>query len=258
MTTKAFSFHVLGLYEETHGIIANHMYDPDLNETFGMGTTDSKWWDGGEPIWVTARRAGLKSATYFWPGSEAEVRGLRPNIYLKYNESIPFTDRVDTVTNWLSKPEFDIDFAMLYFHEPDLTGHYFGPNSQQVREKVTEMDKVLKHLVQKFDEKDLWNNVNVIVTSDHGMTEIDIPTKNIDLLTYVNDSDILLAPSLGPVANIMATPGKIDTIMDSLKNVEHLEVYKRQDVPDHWHYSNNKRILDIVAVAEEGWVIVKV
>ena len=34
-----------GLYEETHGIVANHIYDPILNEV-GTVTTmnDTKWW----------------------------------------------------------------------------------------------------------------------------------------------------------------------------------------------------------------------
>ena len=32
---------------------------------------DPRWWDEAEPIWVTAERAGMRTATMFWPGSEA-------------------------------------------------------------------------------------------------------------------------------------------------------------------------------------------
>lgn len=234
------------------------MYDPEFNETFNMGTKDTKWWDGGEPLWVTVRKAGLKSATYFWPGSEAEIRGLRPNIYNDYNESIPFEKRVDTVVDWFSLSESNIDFAMLYFHEPDHTGHVFGPDSQQVKDKVKEMDNLLGYIVQQFDAKHLWESVNVIVTSDHGMTEIDVENKHIDLLNYVDGHAILESPALGPTTNLHVATGMIDDVVKNLSNVEHLQVYRREDVPEYWHYRKHRRILDIVAVADEGWTIVKV
>lgn len=256
--TKTFPCHysiATGLFEESHGIIANHMYDRDMDPpNFNMGTTETAWWDGGEPLWVTAQKANLCSATYFWPGSEAKIRGYRPNIYKKYNESIKFEPRVDTVVQWLSA---DTDFAMLYFHEPDSTGHKYGPNSTEVKTMVEKMDTLLGYVVKKLDDAGLWSSVNVIVTSDHGMTEIDIPNKNIDLLNYVHASAILQAPSLGPVANIMTAPEMIDAVVQNLSNVEHLAVYRRENVPEFWHYSNNRRILDIVAVADEGWTIVK-
>ena len=50
-----------GLYEESHGIVANHMYDPTRNATFGMASKESFWWDGGEPVWVTVEKHGKSS-----------------------------------------------------------------------------------------------------------------------------------------------------------------------------------------------------
>lgn len=49
---------VTGLYPESHGIIGNQFYDPDLSATFSIYTdgTDPKWWQNGEPIWTTVRR----------------------------------------------------------------------------------------------------------------------------------------------------------------------------------------------------------
>lgn len=36
---------ITGLYEETHGIVANEIYDPILKEVATMGTmNDPKWW----------------------------------------------------------------------------------------------------------------------------------------------------------------------------------------------------------------------
>lgn len=55
--TKTFPNHftiATGLYEESHGIVGNSMYDPLLNETFHLSNTQTRWWDNGKvvPIWV--------------------------------------------------------------------------------------------------------------------------------------------------------------------------------------------------------------
>ena len=54
-----------GLYEESHGIIANNMYDEDMSPRyFGMGTTVDEWWTGHETIWTSAQKAGLKAGLF--------------------------------------------------------------------------------------------------------------------------------------------------------------------------------------------------
>jgi len=48
--------------------------------TIGEGSKsvlESRWYEG-EPIWVTTEKQGKVTATYFWPGSEAEINGQRP------------------------------------------------------------------------------------------------------------------------------------------------------------------------------------
>lgn len=258
--TKTFPCHytiATGLYEESHGIISNHMYDPVFNEIFGMSNKETKWWDGGEPLWVTVQKHGLRSAVYFWPGSEAEIRGYRPNIYKPYEETIGFETRVDTVVQWLSNTSFNIDFAMLYFHEPDHTGHEYGPNSPQVYRKVKEMDNILGYIVQKFNEADLWKSVNVLLTSDHGMTEVDYKNRHIDLSQHIDMTAIGQIPVAGPTSNILPKPNKIDEMIRNLTGVDHLQVFRKEDIPDKWHYKNNRRILPILAVADEGWLIVQ-
>lgn len=41
--------HVQGLYPESHGIVDNHFYDKTLKDSFSLGDTDPKWWQG-EPV----------------------------------------------------------------------------------------------------------------------------------------------------------------------------------------------------------------
>jgi len=59
---------VTGLYPAHHGIVSNTMFDPEMNARFRItdreAITNSAWW-GGEPLWVTAENAGVKSATYY-------------------------------------------------------------------------------------------------------------------------------------------------------------------------------------------------
>ena len=51
---------VTGLYTEEHGITSNNMYDPTLDASFNMQTLDPVWW-GGEPVWNTAIKQGLRA-----------------------------------------------------------------------------------------------------------------------------------------------------------------------------------------------------
>ena len=64
-TMIIFLFSPLGNYEESHGIVANSMYDPVFNATFHMSTVEERWWNGAEPIWVTAKKAGRKVGMMF-------------------------------------------------------------------------------------------------------------------------------------------------------------------------------------------------
>lgn len=258
--TKTFPCHysiATGLYEESHGIISNAMYDPVFNETFNMGSKESKWWDGGHPLWNLVQRHGLKSGVYYWPGSESEIRGLRPNIWRPYNETVPFRPRVDTVIGWLTDSTNVIDFAMLYFHEPDATGHQYGPNSQQVLDKVSEMDGILGYIFEKFNESNLWDTVNLIVTSDHGMAEIDPRNKSIDLSEHIDISAIAIMPDQGPITHILPVSGREDELYNNMSSLPHMRVFKKEDIPDDWHYKHNRRILPILGVADEGWLISK-
>ncbi|MGH7453098.1 MAG: ectonucleotide pyrophosphatase/phosphodiesterase, partial [bacterium] len=104
--TKTFPNHytiVTGLYPEHHGIVANTMYDPEFDAKFSMSNRDAvkdgRWW-GGEPVWVTAEKQGQISATLFWPGSEADISGIRPAHWKVYDDDFPNAARVDTVLAW--------------------------------------------------------------------------------------------------------------------------------------------------------------
>uniref|UniRef100_A0AAR2L4A3 Autotaxin n=1 Tax=Pygocentrus nattereri TaxID=42514 RepID=A0AAR2L4A3_PYGNA len=58
-----------GLYPESHGIVGNSMHDPVFDATFnlrGKEKLNHRWW-GGQPIWITSVKQGVKAGTFFWP-----------------------------------------------------------------------------------------------------------------------------------------------------------------------------------------------
>ena len=73
------------------------------------GKTDVVWWNKTEPIWLTAKDQGLKTACSFWPGSEVWTRN--PDIWLPFNKEFDYKSRSDELITWFTK--FNLDFATL-------------------------------------------------------------------------------------------------------------------------------------------------
>lgn len=87
---------VTGLYAESHGIVASDMYDPLSRKHFTLvNDTDPMWWSQAEPLWVTAKRYGYKTATAMWPGSDAINR--TGTYFLPYNHLITFKERLGSL-----------------------------------------------------------------------------------------------------------------------------------------------------------------
>ena len=130
-----------------------------------------------------------------------------------------------------------------------------GPVSREISAKISEMDRILGYILEKFNESRLWDKVNLIVTSDHGMTDIDPKSKSIDLSQHIDISAIAIVPDYGPVTHIQAVPGREEELYNNLSSLQHMKVFKKEEIPEEWHYKNNRRILPILAVANEGWNI---
>ncbi|OWF48846.1 bis(5'-adenosyl)-triphosphatase enpp4-like [Mizuhopecten yessoensis] len=255
-TTKTFPAHysiATGLYDESHGIVGNNMYDPEFGEFFTMRSRETKWWDGGEPLWITARRQGLSSGTMFWPGSEVEIQGIHANKWYNYNESITFDQRIDIVIDMLKNDKYN--FVTTYFHEPDRTGHRYGPDSQEVVDKITEMDELLGTILDKLIKNGLQDKVNFILTSDHGMAEVDYDNKLVEIYDLVNKSLVNITVGSGPIMHVIPENGEEDAIINDINSHPNFTAYRKADIPDRWHYKNNRRVMPIFVVADEGWTI---
>ncbi len=126
-----------GLRPDEHGIIANNMVDPARPDvTFRLSDQrlldDPFWWDEAEPIWVTAEKQGMRTATMFWPGSTAKIHGQWPSDWQGYVQAMPSEQRVRALVDWMRRPaDTRPRFVTLYFDEVDTAGHHFGPDAPE-------------------------------------------------------------------------------------------------------------------------------
>ncbi|XP_065184149.1 bis(5'-adenosyl)-triphosphatase enpp4-like [Sycon ciliatum] len=256
--TKTFPNHyslVTGLYPESHGIVANFMYDPRLKKHFTIGNTDPVWWNEAEPAWVTLRRRGYVTATVNWPGSDVEIRGVRPNHHNPFNSSIPFRDRVDKAISLLQLTEKERpSFIALYFEEPDFTGHTYGPNGEETMQAVKRVDDIAEYLMKRLHEIGMSNNVDVIFTSDHGMAETS-DTREIFLSDYVRNSSYELV-DYSPLVALLPHEGMEMELYRRLRHAHpNMTAYLKQDMPERLHYQQSRRIQPLMLLADPGWSI---
>jgi len=257
--TKTFPNHytiATGLYPDHHGLVNNSFYAPDLDLVYRIGDrtmVSNGAFYGGEPIWVTARKQGVKSASFYWVGSEAPVQGMHPDYWKPYDEEVPFGDRVDTVLKWLSLPvNKRPHLVTLYFEEPDAVSHGYGPRSPETGMTVRSLDSLLGVLRTGIARLPNAGKINLIVLSDHGMTEVDESRYN-----YIFDTlpQQMVKRIYGgnPVWAVEPAEEKTDSVLLLLNMQSGMKAYAKDKMPAHLHYGTHPRIPEIVLVADPGW-----
>ena len=243
---------VTGLYPEHHGIVANSFYDPDRKQTYSMrdakAVTDGSWY-GGVPLWSLAERQGMRSACFFWPGSEAEIAGERPSYYLHFDNKVDDNKRIDQVIAWLKMPvDQRPHFITLYYSDVDHAGHEHGPNSPQVAEAVKHVDDLIGRLEKELDG--LHMPIDLIVVADHGMERVQGDWITLDKYVPLDGF-----PTVG---SLLYPPTEADTvrIYKKLRAADAgFLVYRRAQVPAELHYNGNPREGDPVVIAKGPYII---
>ncbi|MFQ5747730.1 MAG: ectonucleotide pyrophosphatase/phosphodiesterase [Gemmatimonadota bacterium] len=259
--SKTFPNHyteVTGLYPGHHGIVANNMFDPATGARFSLGdrsaVTDGSWW-GGEPIWVTATRRGVPTAPYFWPGSEAAIQGVRPTYWVPFDASVSRDERLGRLLGLLDLPPARRPvFLTLYFSDADRAGHRWGPNSAQIDSTLAELDASIGELLDGLRARGLLDRVNLILTSDHGMSAVD--TSRVIFLDDYLDLTTVDVVDWSPVLSLWPHAGEEDHAFAALAGAHpRLSVYRKADIPARFHYSGHRRVPPILGVADPGWNI---
>ncbi|XP_036944174.1 ectonucleotide pyrophosphatase/phosphodiesterase family member 7-like [Acanthopagrus latus] len=257
-----------GRYIENHGVIHNMWFNTTSGQKWPYYQTlfVNEWWDNGTlPIWITAQRQGRKAGSLHFPGTActydgetAMIQEVEPILY-DYKNETAWQVNTDKVMSWFR--DQDLDFVSMYFGEPDGTGHRYGPDSPQRREMVAQVDRQVCYIRESVNRHGLSDHLNIIITADHGMATVlrgglveEIILSKIPGFSFSDLSFHLV--DYGPSGMLLPKPGMLDKVYNALKGAHpHLHVYKKEDMPEHFHFSKNERILPIILWADIGYVI---
>ncbi|XP_071403311.1 ectonucleotide pyrophosphatase/phosphodiesterase family member 7-like [Centroberyx affinis] len=258
-----------GRYVENHGVIHNIWFNTTTQEKKQYYMTqfvDSYWDNGSLPIWITAQRQGLKAGSLHFPGTAAtykgqtvEVRQVEPPFYDHANETDWRLNINKVFGEWFHQQ--DLDFVSLYFGEPDTAGHKYGPDSPERREMVQQVDRTVGYIRDMIRDHDLTERLNIIITADHGMTEV-LQTGMTEKIILSRIPDFSFRDikfqllDYGPFGMLLPKEGLLEKVYQALKGGHpHLHVYKKEEVPARLHYSNHPRLLPLILIADPGYVI---
>lgn len=245
---------VTGLYPSHHGLVDNSFYDKKRDESYRLGNRkaveDSSWY-GGTPLWVLAEQQQMLSASYYWVGSEANIKGVRPTYYYRFNDSIDIDARIQDVKNWLTLPEEKRPHLItFYMPEVDHAEHMNGPDSKETEAAVHFIDESIGKMVRMTDSLKL--PINYIFLADHGMLTAD--TLNLMPKPAALDTTKFKVPDGDVLIHLYAYNEKdIQPTYTALKKeAVDYDVYLASEVPARWHYGATddryQRIGDIILV----------
>lgn len=233
-----------GRHCEVHQMIGNYMWDPKTNVSFDIGVNKESllplWWNGSEPLWVTMTKEKKNVFMYYWPGCEVEILGVRPS-YCREYFSVPtdqnFADAISDALEALRNGSAEM--AAVYYERIDVEGHHYGPWSEQRKSALKELDKAMSNMITQIKNKGLQHDVNVLLFSDHGMTDISWTDKVIELKNYINMSDTIQMKDRGPVVSLWPVPEKHTESRDKLPFWEN-GTGKREAWQNGWHGYDNE------------------
>ena len=239
-----------GCYADKHRILGNE-FNTELGRYSYKDKTsvqDAKWY-GAEPIWVTAEKNDIITGTYFWVGSEAPIGGYYPTYYKNYESGINPYDKVDQAIEWLEYPISSRPrLVCLYFDEPDHAGHVYGPSSVEVDEQIEVSNDILGYLLRSVSKLDIFDKVNIIIVSDHGM--IDVSTNKVINIDNFNIPGKI--EGKGPLMSLKIESGNYLSINEfDIPNVSIVSSINNEIL----HYNNP--IYDFLLIANEGWMMYK-
>ena len=243
---------VTGLYPEHHGLVANSFYDETKQAKYGISdsaaVTDGSWYSG-TPLWSLAESQGMRTACFFWPGSEAKIAGFQPTYYLKFDDKIDDSGRIQQVLAWLRLPAADRPhFITPYYSEPDHEGHEFGPDAPETKAAVRKVDGLIGKLKAGMDATGL--PIDLVVVSDHGMAKVEGGWITLDQLVDLTGFETVGTLLYGKTEEDRAR------VYNKLKQASsQFVVYRRKNVPAALNYSESPREGDPVVIATGPYAI---
>ena len=213
---------VTGVYPGTSGIIANHVYRPDIDPHHsidvelpavvkkGDEVSGGKYilvptiaelvqHAGGRTVIASAKTVGLlldrqadvgtaKNCVTLFAGKSLPA-GIMPSITATLG---PFPSGHLQQDAWTTKAMTDCFWkdgvpalSVLWLGEPDLTQHESAPGAPAALAAIKSADENLAAVLSALDQRDARGRTDVFIVSDHGFSTI---KRSVDLRRILNDA----------------------------------------------------------------------
>ncbi|MCW5890896.1 MAG: alkaline phosphatase family protein [bacterium] len=237
-----------GARVDRHGIVGNAFRDRERGPFVYQNDAS---WIRAEPLWCAAERQGVRSAVFFWVGSETPWEGVAAT-YRKapFDAGVGEDEKVRQILAWLDLPAAERPrLIMSWWHGADAEGHRDGPDAASVTAAMVAQDAALGALLAGLDARGLWDDVTLVVVSDHGMTTAG---EAIDVRHVLADAGIAADVwNSEAVATIwLAEPARREAALRVLERLDGVRAYPVDGLPPDWHFDVPDRVGDVVAVAE--------
>lgn len=253
-----------GLYPAEHGIVHNHFPDEARDEWYHLwdrSSVEDPRWYGGEPVWVTAEKNGLVTAAYYFVGTEAAIRGVSPSHWHSFDASVPGSDRVAQVIEWLQWPaDRRPHLITLYFEHVDTAGHNFGRGSPQLAAAVAEVDTNIGRLLDAIAEADLPGEVYVLVVSDHGQANYVDPETTFVLRDHIDLTglEVTAGGAYAWIYQQQPDRERALAIRDAINEAwAHGHAVLRDEAPAEWWIDDSPRFPEVFVVPDLGYGVVE-
>ena len=143
---------------------------------------------------------------------------------------------------------------MIYFDEPDHTGHEYGPLDLRTGDQVTRVDAMIGRLREGLKKARLDKKTDLIVLADHGMAEVS-PLKVVNPYDYIKEEWVSRIIWGIPTTIESKDAACRDSIIAGLQAMPHARAWKKESIPAELCYGTNPRIGDIVIDPDLGWQI---
>ena len=236
-----------GVYPDKHGIIHNSFLDKEKGR-FSYDA-DANWLDV-PPIWVLAEQQNIRSAVFFWVGSETDWHSIGASYRrAPFDANIKEEVKIEQILNWLDMNDEERPrLIMSYWDGTDELGHLQGPSSDDINQQMARQNSLLNGLLSEIDKREAWDYVTIFVVSDHGMTEVN---HYIDLEALLDESGVTATLSEGPaVSHLFLKEQDIDDALRFFKSQQNIMAFKKKDLPKTWRMNHPTRTGDIVLATE--------
>lgn len=259
--TNTFPNHVslaTGVRPEEHRLVNNVFIDP-IRGRFSRDAPNT--WIESEPIWSVAERNGLRTASFYWVGSEGPWRGgPGPTETRKFSSRTLEKTKVTQILKWLDveDPAKRPRLITTWFHGADHAAHSSGPGTSSVARSLAPQNVQIERLVREMEERGLFASTTLIFVSDHGMVEA---TERVNLGRRLDHAglDVSLMGvggfAIGVFDEGARTPDRVARAVAVAREAG-LRAWAREEAPADWHV-DDPRFGDFVVRAPVGTAIVK-